>query len=457
MKTPHKQMDVEDILKRIESGDLIRFDGDLIKESESIIIEDTEWFEDVPEYDLLGVYYRKPVQKMSGISGGQIVDVVSIKDDEVVVIVTPLLPAMNPDNFEVTTEISPALLKHQIQHYLFHKTTQSLLKSFIKKEGHYVWKVNDLIEDIQSGDLIKYDMNLIKESRLSEAKIKVDKSEYIKLFEDDTILVLKPLTHQASCKYGSGAKWCVASRTSDTWWNNYTKKTANFAGTNWYNVKEVVEDVKRTWLDRILGKPGEIVKREIKEFIEAFPVGILYFVISKKRIKSYEWDEELKYNKPIYEEADPKDPMNKLALLYDPGKADFGDLSTSDPHDVFEYIKDKLDASHNNMSIFNALDEKVTLREVSSSIGREFNVAFRFIEEDFQKERNKIDFILKDVLDKVYPLPGDTGSKQPVTWLTGSDGQLYKAKTSDVKKGEKGERRFTGRRYKGHHPNQGNW
>lgn len=298
--------------------------------------------------------------------------------------------------------------------------------------------------------------NIIKKVIL-EAKVKVGKTEYVKLFEDETILALKPLTHQASCKYGAGAKWCVSSRLSDKWWKNYTEKTSSFAGTNWYNVKEVVEDIKKTLFDRLFGRPGTIVKREVKEFIKDFPVGIIYFVIVKKRIEGYEWDEEFKYNKPIYKEANPKDPINKLALLYEPGRSDFGDLSTSNKYDFYQYIGDKLDASHNNMAIFNALDEKITLREVTKKLGRQFNVVFRFIEQDFQEERGKIDNVLKDVLDKVYPLPGDTGSKEPTTWVTGSDNQLYKAKTSDIKKGEKGERRFTGRKYKGHQPNQANW
>lgn len=399
---------------------VIRLNGnDIGRLVQRIIKEDNEWFDEASKYDLVGIYTRKDVQKLTGISSGDVLEVTEVNGQEATYFISYNLRAV-------------------ISGYPY------------SSEGPYKMNVNELILDITDGVLTKY-------NGVSEAKVKVDKSEYMKLFEDNTMIVLRPLTHQASCKYGSGAKWCVSSRTSDKWWKNYTKKTANFAGTNWYNVKEVVEEVKKTWLDKVLGKPGEVVKHEVKEFIEQFPIGILYFVIVKKRVKTYEWDEELRYNKPIYDDANPKDPMNKLALLYEPGKSDFGDLSTSNPYDVFEYIGDKLDASHNNMSIFNALDEKVTLREVSSSIGREFNVAFRFIEEDFQKERNKIDFILKDVLDKVYPLPGDTGSKQPVTWLTGSDGQLYKAKTSDVKKGEKGERRFTGRRYKGHHPNQGNW
>lgn len=294
---------------------------------------------------------------------------------------------------------------------------------------------------------------IIKEELLKEAKIKVGKDEYIKLFEDKTILVLKPLTHQASCKYGSGTKWCVTMRNTDQYWKNYTKKTSNFAGTNWYNVVgEVEEELKRSWLDKLLGRPAEVVKKEVKEFVEEFPVGILYFVIVKKRITGYDWNEEFKYNQPIYEPANPKDPMNKLALLYRPSRADFGDMSLADKYDPYHYISAKLDSSHNNMSIFNALDQKVTLKEVSKTLGDQFRAPFAFIEEDFQKERDAIDKILRNVLDnliplnicggirldKVYPLPGDEGSKEPMTWVQGTTGGLQGVPTDRIKMSDDG-------------------
>lgn len=274
---------------------------------------------------------------------------------------------------------------------------------------------------------------------ISEAKIKVNKDEYLKLFEDKTVLVLKPLTHQASCKYGSGTKWCVTSRVSDKWWKQYTKKTSLFAGTNWYNVVgEVQEELKRSWLDKLMNKPIKIVKKEVKEFIEQFPVGVLYFVIIKQRIVGYEYDNELKYNKPIYKTADPKDPMNKLALLYTPNRADFGDMSLFNKGDHYTYISHKLDASHNNMSIYNSLDQKVTLKEVSKVLDTQFSTPFSFIEEDFQKEMGAIDKILKNVMDKVYPLFGGEGSKhkgqyrEPVTWVTDTKDELQAVRTSDI-------------------------
>lgn len=291
--------------------------------------------------------------------------------------------------------------------------------------------MKELIRTILKEEL-RLKNNFIKHF-VSEAKIKVNKNEFEKLFEDDTILAIKPLTHQASCKYGSGTKWCIAMRDNDKYWKNYTKKTSKFAGVKWYNVvSEVQEELERSWLDKLLGKPPKIVNKEVKEFVQKFPVGILYFVIVKKRITGYEWDNDLKYNKPIYERADPKDPMNKLALLYKPGRADFGDLSKFGKHDFYSYIRNKLDASHNNMSIFNALDQKVTLREVNKSLGRQFNVAFAFIEENFQKERDAINEILKNVLDKVYPLPGDEGSSEPTTWVH-SDVGLQSVPTKKIR------------------------
>jgi hypothetical protein len=40
----------------------------------------------------------------------------------------------------------------------------------------------------------------------------VGKDESLKIYEDDNLLVVIPLTTKASCKYGSGTKWCTASR-----------------------------------------------------------------------------------------------------------------------------------------------------------------------------------------------------------------------------------------------------
>lgn len=43
-------------------------------------------------------------------------------------------------------------------------------------------------------------------------KFKIGPEEYNKLYEDDKFLLVIPYTHEASCKYGAGTKWCTTGR-----------------------------------------------------------------------------------------------------------------------------------------------------------------------------------------------------------------------------------------------------
>ena len=41
------------------------------------------------------------------------------------------------------------------------------------------------------------------------------------VYEDDEFTVVTPKTHEASCYYGSGTKWCTTTRSSDAHFNRY--------------------------------------------------------------------------------------------------------------------------------------------------------------------------------------------------------------------------------------------
>ena len=61
---------------------------------------------------------------------------------------------------------------------------------------------------------------------LSDLKI-VDKElekQVLKLMETDEWLVLKPLSYQASVKYGSGTKWCTSSKNESDYYFRYSKR-----------------------------------------------------------------------------------------------------------------------------------------------------------------------------------------------------------------------------------------
>jgi hypothetical protein len=52
------------------------------------------------------------------------------------------------------------------------------------------------------------------------------KKEGLKLMDNDYWLVIMPLTHRASCAYGSGTRWCTTAR-EDTQFNRYQSKASS--------------------------------------------------------------------------------------------------------------------------------------------------------------------------------------------------------------------------------------
>lgn len=51
------------------------------------------------------------------------------------------------------------------------------------------------------------------------------REDHIKVvYEDDEVLMLEPITHQGSLKYGSNTKWCTASKTAQNTFKNYVNR-----------------------------------------------------------------------------------------------------------------------------------------------------------------------------------------------------------------------------------------
>ena len=63
---------------------------------------------------------------------------------------------------------------------------------------------------------------LIKTSEKAVEKLKQE-NDSLKLYEDADWLMIVPLTHETSCKYGANTKWCVASRKTKKHFKSYTK------------------------------------------------------------------------------------------------------------------------------------------------------------------------------------------------------------------------------------------
>ena len=59
-------------------------------------------------------------------------------------------------------------------------------------------------------------------------KYKIGDEERIKLHDSDDFLLVAPLTHTASCKYGAGTKWCVTEKDPDMFERHYDMGSLGF-------------------------------------------------------------------------------------------------------------------------------------------------------------------------------------------------------------------------------------
>ena len=81
------------------------------------------------------------------------------------------------------------------------------------------------VKDINRYDLdgLKLKIELHKENSKSQLK-KIDTSGAKKIFEDKNILIVRPLTYEASCKYGAGTRWCTTMAGTPTYFESHTSQ-----------------------------------------------------------------------------------------------------------------------------------------------------------------------------------------------------------------------------------------
>jgi hypothetical protein len=67
--------------------------------------------------------------------------------------------------------------------------------------------------------------NHLKQFTATREQIKNAKKESKKIYEDSNYLIVQPLTHNASCVYGRETRWCVASKDSSRYFDDYTSNS----------------------------------------------------------------------------------------------------------------------------------------------------------------------------------------------------------------------------------------
>jgi hypothetical protein len=137
------------------------------------------------------------------------------------------------DDFDTTTK-TPILnvLVNQIRRFENNlpKLTKENLQIIKDEQGLYSAITDKILnnpKDINSYGMsfmdFKHLMELVEDITSNKELKKIEKSGSEKIYEDDRFLVMKPLTHAASCYYGSGTKWCTAAKDSNQF-DTYSQK-----------------------------------------------------------------------------------------------------------------------------------------------------------------------------------------------------------------------------------------
>ena len=172
-----------------------------------------------------------------------------------------------------------------------HKYTDWLLKNVDPESENFDDDVEIGVNLVKSFDkyqsqLDKKDINQYKsfeelDSALLPIKQKQKEKELEKqvekIYEDDKFIVIKPQTHQASCKYGANTKWCTTAQ-SDTHFKQYTSGNQllfyiidkkNSKSGNYSKVAvHFATSGKESWWDT---QDTAMSEREVNVFKYAFP------------------------------------------------------------------------------------------------------------------------------------------------------------------------------------------
>ncbi len=103
----------------------------------------------------------------------------------------------------------------------FHKKQQKLTPEWVKEKG-FPKRVVDNPKDINSYNI--RDLKILSNILKRDDQKKQSRNDAIVLFENDKWLLLSPKSYEASCKYGAGTKWCIASKDSSSHYTSYTRE-----------------------------------------------------------------------------------------------------------------------------------------------------------------------------------------------------------------------------------------
>lgn len=108
------------------------------------------------------------------------------------------------------------------------------------------------------GNLIELQDTIYAAEHKKDEEVKVSSKEKDadRLFENNKVLIIRPFTHEASCKYGAGTRWCTTTASSSANFQGYSGfKSGSHDKKNW--LYYIIDKTKTPWVN---GKGDELAK-----------------------------------------------------------------------------------------------------------------------------------------------------------------------------------------------------
>ena len=97
-----------------------------------------------------------------------------------------------------------------------------LINDFNKELKRGTMKQKDIFGFASYNDFIQELDRAQSQQTKAELK-KAEREGGTRVYEDEDLLIVHPQTHAASCAFGSGAKWCTASKDDPRYFKDYTE------------------------------------------------------------------------------------------------------------------------------------------------------------------------------------------------------------------------------------------
>jgi hypothetical protein len=167
-----------------------------------------------------------------------------------------------------SSDLETTMLVWMIEH-IFYVDNVEVLKEF-----------NEVLEKglVDENDISKYKNmdEVINQLSIAKTKelLKNARKEIKVIYEDEKVLMLKPLSFEASMKYGSGTKWCTSMKSDPEYFYRYSKN-----GILIYVINK--ESGRKFGCHSETKNPTVQIFNEVDERIDSFTMGLEYETLKK--------------------------------------------------------------------------------------------------------------------------------------------------------------------------------